>query len=511
MPGQRPWEVDRQAGSPLERFRSYTTRAYAVVYRFGGDPLHILGNVQGVSLRGPGSVVSVSYTKSKGGPSGSFSITVRPGKDFDFENEIHVGDWISFWWERNGQKFHGSLGNIDDVQRTRRVIEGATVETWTIKARDIGKVFETAEIWFNEYIDTEVNVGGKVFGERLNFTPAGSPDRVIESLIDGFLGAAPGNLTPWSWPGGLDRRGPGFIDSVMMEVQSTAARRARFFVGDDPTRKASLRGYLLDSLSLFEPSPGTRLLDMLNEWLNPTLNEMFFDVVHDDDKASPVETPMPLVVCRELPFINKFDGSSSPWFNLPTVYLKPYEVDDLDVARSDLERVNAIMVYSAGIGSVNMEQFAIYKPALDEESIRRHGMRKLERQTRFAGVGSVGDDPGRTWAAEIGDWMTLLIGWYSLNHEWYSGSVTTKFLLGEARIGQRLVIEGDPFQAYIEGVSHSWSYPNMGRTTLSITRGFRGDGAAVTTKITDQLSKWRGEAPLQLEAPFITRGTQVEE
>jgi hypothetical protein len=88
----------------------------------------------------------------------------------------------------------------------------------------------------------------------------------------------------------------------------------------------------------------------------------------------------------------------------------------------------------------------------------------------------------------------LITSWYGLNHEWLNGSVNLSFLLGEARAGHRLLIQGDApedqTQAYIEGVSHSWKFPTGATTSLSVTRGFIGTDVQLIEAVASKEAKF---------------------
>jgi hypothetical protein len=450
-------------------------------------------------------------------PSGTFTLTLRVPKRFNIRKEIRNGDWISIWWQRGGDKFAGMLGNIDGVRRSRSVNEGATTETWVVTGRDIGKVFEKAEVWFNEYVQFGSNVSGRIFGNRIGYVPGGAPDRVVENIIDAFIGGSGNVGGAWRWPMGLrDKLGAFMADGLLMAVEGTMSdltggvRSSKFKVGKNKRLEVSaaafdalaaannfastepplLRGELIDENSLFQPQPGTKLHDMLTRWSNPLLNELFYDIV-SDGFAVP-EEPQPLVVCRERPFVNAIGGMGSPWFNLPTVRVSRQECGPDDLGSNDEERVNLIMLYARSSTMTQMDQYAVYPPAIDQDDAAAYGLRRWEREIDFAGIGSTGD--GRSWNDEIRLWEQLIQSWYGLNHEWLNGTCNFNFVLPEARIGKRLVIQGladeDTTQAYIEGVALSWRYPSAGQTALSLTRGFVGTDAELVQAVSEKQAQF---------------------
>lgn len=509
-------DLPRPRNELATRFSSYTTRCFAKVYRFDGPPLDLIGHVEHGHNNGKPTIVNASTMKSIAAPSGTFTLTVRLNPhSFDIHEEIKNGDWISIWWQRGDRKLHGMLGNIDGVRRLRTVAgEGATSEEYVITGRDVGKVFETAEVWFNEYVKFGSNVGGRIIADRFNYVPGGTPDRVVENILDAFLGAAGNVGGAWVWPQGLEHFGTYFAQGLRMfvggsrggkyrraiytpKVEVTAADLDAIAAAEDfgtvGTRPSSplCRGELIDEVSLFQPEPGTKIHDMMTRWSNPLLNELFYDI----DVRTPFEAPRPLVVLRERPFVSTlFDlGETSPWFSLPTVYVSRDEMYADDLGSNDQERINLIMLYARSSTMTQMDQYAAYPPTIDLDDARKHGLRRWERQIDFAGVGSTGD--GGSWGEEIATWEDLLKDWYGLNHAWLNGSATFKFLLAEARIGHRLVIEGngedDMTQAYIESVQTSWSFPSGAQTVLSLSRGFIGTDQQLLEAVRQRAARWK--------------------
>jgi len=71
---------------------------------------------------------------------------------------------------------------------------------------------------------------------------------------------------------------------------------------------------------------------------------------------------------------------------------------------------------------------------------------------------------------QLARWVLLQDHWYQHNIEYLSGSLTMR-PAPEIRVGYRLDIRERNMSFYVEGVTHSWTYPNAMTTTLSVTRG----------------------------------------
>lgn len=477
-------------------YRSFHTRARARIFRHDAYPLDVTAHISGTRAVGVGTVIAAGHNKTLSSPSGSWSMTVKGGT-VDLMQEVGAGDWVVLWWERNGEALHGVLGIIDTIQRGRRSVDGATVETFTITGRDIGKVFESTVVWWNEYENFSTNVGGKILGSRHNYIPGGTPDKVCQNVVDAFLGGDDIIGGAWKLPFGLEYIGDHFSEGLFAVIERDGRRKDPAPVGTFPDDPAVLRGELFDEVSLFQPEPGTRLHDVLAEWSNPILNELFYDVLVDES-LSPPDKPLPAMYLRERPFPTALTGLFGAWFALPTVRLerRAGDVVEDNLGTSDLERVNLIMLYASGIGQSNFDQYVLYPPSYDEEDVKRHGIRKFEQSTRFCGVGGRGG--GTTWMQELAEWHTLMASWYGLNDRWLSGNVKVPYVLPEARIGRRLIVDdGDDaarVQAYIEGVNVTWSYPRGGNTALTVTRGYRGTDEQLVGDVVDKVLRFKRRA-----------------
>lgn len=451
-------------------------RCVATIYRHGKEPLNLVGDqTLGPTLGGPVALVGCQTSKTLSGAAGTFTLTVKRGSA-DVREEIRPGDWVIQHWIRNGKKLFGMMGIVVSVMRDKRVGGGATQESWLVTGQDFGRIFAMTEVWFDDYTAWPENVGGKMLGSRMGYNPTGRPDEMVQRIIDGFLGGDGLVGGAWVWPKGLDDYSNFFVEGLSVVVGDDDGVPIAATPLGNIGAEGKLRGFGADEVSLFQPSPGTMLHGILTDWSNPTLNELYYDL---DDRAvlANPERPEMSVFIRERPFINEDDGINSPWFSLPTVTLKPSDMISLRTGSNDDERLNLFMIYSTGTGMSNFDQYVSFAPAFSREECAKYGIRKFERTTKFADFG--GRNGGKGWIEEMAKWARLLVNWYSPNHLWLGGTGSTPFIFGEARIGKRLVISEEAHseereQYYIEGVSHSWTFPRRPETTLTLTRGFEG-------------------------------------
>lgn len=451
-------------------------RCHVVIYRHDGDPIDLVTDVaRGPDAGGPVALIGATSSKTMGPGAGTFTLSLKRGT-LNIQREIRVGDWVVLYWSRNGVPLYGTMGPIRSVQRSRSVTGSrASTEAWTVSAQDIGRIFALTKVWFDDYTGFQSNIGGKILGGRMGFNPSGAPDQIVQRIIDAFLGSDGIVGGAWLLPKGLGYLGEHFTQGLYAVAGMTPALP----LAPPPTGRLGtdgvLRGFAADELSLFQPTPGQPLTSILNEWSNPLLNELYFDI-SDDPSISTPDKPRPIVVVRERPFVNADDGKQSPWFKMPTVYLPHDAIVSSDVATDDDERLNLFMLYATGTGLANFDQYIAYPPSYARTEAARHGLRIWEQASKFANDGGRGDGLG--WMEEIAKWHSLVTSWYAPNHLWLNGSLKVPYIVGEARIGKRLVI-GDSAdvnreQFYIEGVTIDWRYPRLPSTTFNVTRGWIG-------------------------------------
>jgi hypothetical protein len=482
------------------------TRVGAVIYRHGKDPIYI-------APEGPLMVTSCAYNKALGGAaSGQWSITFKASRRFDVYREIDVDDWCVWWWEINGHRYHGAFGPIGMVQEGDSSSGGATVVEHTISGSDFGRLIDRTKVWFDDFSEYENNVGGKAIGSRMDFTPTGSPDQVIEAVLDAFLGQDGIIGGAWRMPRGMGWIGDFFSLGLRIVAQSTLRKAQPRVIGQDAItstlangtkvkygRDQILRGEVAGpELVFFQPQPGTMLTPHLNGFSNDLLNELYFDSLTEketaDSAAAAPENPVPAVFARERPFINTFDGAKSPWFSLPTISMR--REDGVLVrarSRSADERVNCILLYASNLGFTQMDQYALNPPAYIREEVARYGFCVFERQTSFAGVGET--SLGIPWGEELTKWVKLLASWYGLNHRWRSGNVTIAGIVPDARVGRRLLIDDESpetrEQFYVENVAHQWTFGSHGSTSLGVTRGFRGTDQDLVSEVAERAAMFQ--------------------
>jgi hypothetical protein len=171
--------------------------------------------------------------------------------------------------------------------------------------------------------------------------------------------------------------------------------------------------------------------------------------------------------------------------HLDVAVISVLDIASESVGRSDVDVVNLLEVYSDLIGKNMKFMMQDIQPIAIPISVARHGLRVRSYTTRFArfskkvrkkgGVDTVGT------RRKLVRWAMLLDHWYQHNAEYLNGSITTR-AFPEIRVGFRLDISERRESYYVEGVNHSWNYPEPMSTTFTVSRGQRNDPYPVYEK-----------------------------
>lgn len=162
------------------------------------------------------------------------------------------------------------------------------------------------------------------------------------------------------------------------------------------------------------------------------------------------------------------------------------EIVAINVARNDNNRVNAIFAapvfFGQGLG--NLADYEI--PLMQVESVPVHGMRRLDVRTNYVSLSNTGRPVRQDVLGLVETYRERLRDFYCLNHLYLNGTINFGLGRPDIRVGGRLTI-ADPgsvayqqsaegmFEFYVEGVAHTWSLQSGLRTTLSVSRGWKGN------------------------------------
>jgi len=454
-------------------------------------------------------VSSLRISKSLSNPSGIFDATLFPTRNW--KQIISPGDWVAIYLFSSmevGKKSTSDLdtknmvmlGNIDRVSRTieRNEDDDKIESRYKLSGRNFGKAFEDINVWFDPYSiqDAVLDVSLRTAGLEI----VGNPTEQVQQILDVFLG--PGSNFP-----GKGSTSP--LRQFLIPTELSALFGvSKFAVGSD-------RPLLYDILNInIEPDlPGFRTRNNIsardngNLWenlvgaSNELINEMYLEEVRaTDGTVSPTITlrPKPLNTPRfELQFgdekdavIGTLNGKVTTLQSLSKtsfIEIVQGEIISEDIGKDDHSRFNMYWLtstrfeyYTRSIYADKRTNNSIGNPFVSQESIRRYGLKRFEKNLDF-------DRPGRSIKESQSEtelfkaFMVQLYDQNFANHLYDGGTMETSGVL-EAELGKTLnILPNAGLNAkspvppkkiyYIQAYEHEWNFPNTWRTTFTLTHG----------------------------------------
>ncbi len=494
-----------QAGSGFQG--SETSWAEVTIHQDGQDPVAVCPPTLKLSGRRRGddapSLIACATTKALGQASGSFVVTLKPGREASRLIDRLTDDaWVDIVFYRHARPWHTMRGLLDEIRRTDVMGGGgATVSRFTLTGRDHGKIWEVTPVWFSPWANDLVTdaVANQVFQGVPQVL--GAPPDVVQAYLKSFLEAIGQRGPDWRPPSTLPGlQGPAFLQNVVFH---TAGYQ------NVPARRAFNPNYL---------SPQGTLWALAVQQADPAFVEVWTDLLPGGDPLSaqlasgepvPVGKAQMTVVVRDRPFPTlstegHLKGYQDAWGSLPIARIPRQQVLQLDLGRSGLERFNAFFVAhylqqeAMKAGALN-----ILAPLLDEQDMQVHGLRRYDVQ------GSMMPDP----VMNVSDQMmietqrALARDWYCMNPYLLSGQVELAIGRPDIRVGQRVVIPelrapelvfgGGPtlpqpeINLYVEQVGHSWQFGQTTKTHLGVTRGWVGDDASYRAALAKMILRYK--------------------
>ena len=188
------------------------------------------------------------------------------------------------------------------------------------------------------------------------------------------------------------------------------------------------------------------------------------------------------VVLRDRPFpvVDKAVvdtlGYSPMWANIPVLTVPRQQIVDVDVGKGGLERFNAYFVATVlhqellGANAVH-----VLAPLLDRTSLKRHGIRRMDVTSNVAP-----DVTDLDFAGMADSQRRIIRDWYCLNPYMLNGSISLGIGRPDIKVGCRVRVPAtrghhDEESYYVEQIGHSWNFGTSVKTSLGVTRGWRGD------------------------------------
>lgn len=463
-------KLDGISSSGDQKIARQHVRAKLTIYPHSGDPVWKQRKTRARVFTWDkdvteGTIVALSTIKTMGAPSGTWQATIKIAHDSSLDlsrGDVQDGDWADLSYLRNGIEFPIMRGVVDSVRESRRSSGGATVRLFAITGRDHGAPFETPITWQSIWVQSLGQLFRGLMTDKVKGAIGGSPDEMFEILIQAaFERGSSGNRSSWELPKSL--------------VQDVTEDR-RFYEALDMVSGVT-RGAYYNEVQAWT-QVGQTLHQTLQQWCNPLLNEIYYDLQPIFRVENKTVRPQMAAFLRERPYCNTTDGLDSPWFSLDTLTIPLWIIEDYEAGRSGAERYNLIELL-ADFGFINpQEAAALAAPIWDREGIQTHGLKPWQQNVRYVAKEGGGQ---AAWLSERKVWQRLVTDWYAPNPYFLSGTLGAGILLPEAKIGTRLILDtadpGTREQYYVEGIEHKYSFSgagHSGKTTLTVTRGSRG-------------------------------------
>lgn len=485
---------------------SETSRAEVTIYRHGnaasGQPAVTLRGRRTDDFEEP-VLVSLNVNKILGAASGTFSFTFKFRGE---ENGWHIedDDWVDIVLTRHDDRWHVMRGLVDDVRVVERVeSSGATDFTVTVVGRDFGKIFEQTPFWFDRVTQDNVMAAAatRVWSETHNLAN-GRVDETVGSLLFGFLLPKNNNAAAlWKLPIGL----PG-VD------RRSFAQNCYVYNGD-------FSNYPPRGSTLYPPwfnENSQSVWTLAQSWSDPMLCEMYVDLVRKgagDDRTRSVffgpsetygieDTEMAVII-RDRPFPSPERDKSllnAPYFRrLPQHHAARGEIADMQLGYSGRERKNAFFFSPAMFAELLAGYQDMQVPLMNRSSFEKHGMRRLDATSRYLAASVINnlvqdenlgerasydrtlevlDEQAANFVTMAYAYRRMVRDFHCLNHRLLNGQIRLSRGRPEIRVGSRFIIDGaspeEQVSTYVEGVQHSWDLNTGIRTSLAVTRGWKG-------------------------------------
>ncbi len=490
-------KLDGMKSNPGQKVAKQHVRAELVIYPHTGDVVWTNRKERARKFtwdkdETEGTILSLNTVKTIGAPSGQWVATVKLAHDGDLDiaqGDIMDGDWADITFLRNGIKFHTMRGVVESARQRKISAGGATVKVFNVTGKDHGAPFETPIAWQSIWVQTLGELIRGIMTDKVKGAIGGSPDEMFKILVEaGLQRGSSKNSSNWQLPASL------------ANIATDTAEGDPFFYEALTVLTSATRGAYYNEVQLWT-QPGQTLHQTLQQWINPLLNEVFYDlgdnefgVMTGPGTKGRIKQDM-MAQIRERPFANTIDGLNSPWFKLDTLELPNWIIRDYDSGRDGTQRYTLIELI-ADFGFINPQEAAAFAaPIWNQLDIQTHGIRPWQQNVRY--VAKDGTAQGQ-WLNERKIWQKLVTDWYAPNPYFLSGSLGAGILLPEARIGTRVKYdtgaEKTSERYYLEGVENKYGFTragHSGKTNLTVTRGFPGSEKAYLDMITAAAKNYR--------------------
>lgn len=389
------------------------------------------------TARQSSDIIQGRVFKHIGNPVGTWNLSLVPRQDY--LTMISPGDWCRIEGDNgDGNGFRLMMyGPVKAVRRQRRVGEkGVTSRMTSISGADFGQVIARTSAIYDAKLGNEnvfTSLGLAAIGSRITTVPS-SPAAIVRAILQHYMGAAlPQLIDPLT--------NQPFGASINLDYLDDAGT-----FGQAP----------IESIN-----PATSLWELMQQWSNLGVNELFADYRGPRTDPSDITTLVPSVILRQCPFWGE------AWDNLPSVSVDSDECFEDDFGTSDDDVKNFIRPTDEAGVAAKLDHAGFINP----ESIRRFGFSRLENPTQYVLDPQNGSMP---LPGLIEATAALQALWHHSNEKLLNGSCGMYFR-PEIRVGYKMGYYerdvGSLHEYYIESVGHGFNYGSQSTTELTVTRG----------------------------------------
>ena len=500
-------------------------------------------------------LTSVSTSKQLGATAATFEVQIK--SDRDLRLYIQDGDWIDITFTRHSTKHHTLRGIVMTIQQTLSATSGPTVATYTLLGSEFSLIFDEQNFWFDQVTQSDYShwAADRIWSKDNAFVNS-RPDVTVAIILRAFI--QPANNTGagfWEVPNELpiprssDVYGSeqikkrsfietlAFVSGYSHVPPRTATILPAQFTANAPSVWALAKEFADEMLCEF-------FVDLIDAKTVQTTssknvaNESYTDMfIGDPYIRGPIgagETHM-AVIYRDSPFPNsvrdKDNLINAPYFKLPLVEVEPQHVLDSTLARQGSTRKNVFFfgptVKQDWLGTFHDFQL----PLADVESIRHHGIRRLDADSRYItdyaetdpsiseadraalrdtfdgndklpieGLLRSGEQINKdVWLQMAYDYRNIVRDLHCMNHLLQTGTIALNHGRPDIRIGTRFRILGkepnQDFTCYVEDVRHEWTYTTGLRTSLVVSHGWLGTDQSYVDKLKECIARYNVFTP----------------
>ena len=173
-------------------------------------------------------------------------------------------------------------------------------------------------------------------------------------------------------------------------------------------------------------------------------------------------------------YLRKQEDPQSTWHILDYMTIRNEDVITESYSRGDFSVANIRELHLDLMPDFEVQRATVADilPIITPVSIYRSGIRPApNNSTSFIQYMLTGGTTDRTWHQSLGlRWAVMLDLWEQHNHEYLAGSLTVRGMPG-LRVGYRIDRKELDLSFYVQSVSHTWEYPGVLSTQISVTRG----------------------------------------